>query len=294
MAGGVTMTFLLVALLPAPDPVRAEGAPAAAVRIGLASSLFHDAPDSLVKVLARPMLSLMETQTGLTGQLMPSAAADDLAKQLQDNRTHLAVFHGFEFAWARIKYPELKPLIVVVSQQPVLSALLVVKAKCEATCPADLKGQVLALPRVSREHCRLFLERTCCDGKPPRSFFGKITTPSDAEDALDDVIDEQAQAAIVESLALENYRKKKAPKRAAQLKVLVKSEAFPAGVIAYHEGGLPAETLRSFRDGMIKAHESARGKELLNMCRINCFAAVPDDYDQQLTNIAKVYPPPKK
>ena len=41
-----------------------------AVRIGLAATLFRDTPDALVQTMMRPFRSLMESQTGLTGQLV--------------------------------------------------------------------------------------------------------------------------------------------------------------------------------------------------------------------------------
>ena len=95
----------------------------------------------------------------------------------------------------------------------------------------------------------------------------------------------------MDGAALERYKKVKAD-RFAKLKVAIRSEPFPNAVVAYKPGALSDDTLQKFRNGLITANQNAKGKQLLNMCRINCFEAIPDDYDQMLLNIAKAYPPP--
>ena len=47
-------------------PGRAE---AGGVRIGLSSSIFREAPPSLVQVIAQPLKMLMRQQTGVSGEL---------------------------------------------------------------------------------------------------------------------------------------------------------------------------------------------------------------------------------
>src|SRR5262249_4436796 len=154
------------------------------------------------------------------------------------------------------------------------------------------KGTTLAIPRTSREHCHLFLERRCPGaGEAPRKFFGCLTTPATIEDALDDVVDGMAQAAILDSVSLERYEKAN-PERFARLKVLCKSEPFPAAVVAYRTGGLSDDTLQRFKDGMMTANQNKRGQQLLELCKITCFEDVPANYDQMLLDIAKAYPPP--
>jgi len=48
--------------------------------------------------------------------------------------------------------------------------------------------------------------------------------------------------------------------------------------------------LGKFCEGMVKAHDSARGQQLLELCRITRFESVPADYDRMLADIAKSYP----
>jgi len=233
----------------------------------------------------------METQTGMAGQLENSADPQVLGKQLQDNQIDLAVFHGFEFAWARLKYPELQPLLTIRSAQH-SQAHLVVAQDSRFTDSADLKGKTLALARHSREHLFLFLERRCAgDGKEAREFFGKITRPNDAEDALDDVVEAMVHAALVDYTQLDAYRTAK-PEHFAKLRVLLKSETFPTGVIAYHAGALNEDLVQRIRGGLISANQNKQGRDLLHLCRMIGFEAPPADFNQTLAAFAEVYPPP--
>src|SRR5262249_9595354 len=212
------------------------------IRIGLVNSLFRDTPESLIKLLTRPLKNLMESQTGMTGTLDPGGDCCSLGKQLNDDKFQLAVFHGVEFAWVRQKHPDLKPLVIAVRDGKPMYACLVVRGDSKITAMADLQDKSLALCRQCREHCRLFLERRCegC-GKDCQRFFTKSTTPCDAEDALDDGGDGVVDAALVDGAALERYKKVKAA-RCAKLKPAVRSEPFPNAVVAYKPGTLSDET----------------------------------------------------
>ncbi len=275
-------------------PGGAEEAKLAPVRVGLVGTLFRDTPAPLVQVVLKPFKSLLESQTGVTGQIVAGGDADSLGQQLKEDKVQLGVFHGVEFAWARQKNPTLKPLLIAVNHHRFLRAFLVVRQDSKASCCGDLQGHALAMPRLSREHCRLFLERRCClPGETPETTFKPLTISVDPEEALDAVVDGTAQAALVDEVELEAYQKLK-PGRAAKLKKLVESERFPCAVVAYNEGRLPESQLKVFREGMIASKKNRRGKELLEMCRITGFEAVPTDYEQTLTDIVKAYPPPEK
>ncbi len=190
--------------------VPAQAADAPPVRIGLVKTLFRDVPESLIEWGLRPMKALMEGQTGLSGDLIPSGDADHLACQLKDNDLQFGVFHGVEFAWVQQHYPTLKPLIIAVNEHPYLRALLVVRIDGKIAAPANLKGKVVALPRMSREHCLLFLERRCCPaGAVPETYFAQVSKSADVDDALDDVVDDNVQAAVVDEVAFDAYRKNK-------------------------------------------------------------------------------------
>ncbi len=262
------------------------------VRIGLVGSLFRDTPEPMVQMMVRPFKSLLEASTGVTGQVVAGGDAEALGRQIKDDQVQFGVFHGFEFAWARAKTPELKPLLIAVDQQRYLRALLVVRKDSPVASSADLQGKPIALPRLSREHCRLFLERRCeRHGCKPDGCFQGVTATGDVDEALDAVVDGQTAAAIVDESALAAYGKLK-PGRRNKLRTLQASEPFPCAVIAYVPGALPENLLDRFRDGMIGAKHNPKGRKLLELCRISRFEAVPGDYEQMLNDIARAYPPP--
>lgn len=283
------LTAGLAGLAPAPR-AGAEELKAGTVRIGLTGTLFRDTPDALVQTMMRPFKSLMEAQTGLSGQLVTGIKPDELGQQLKDDKVQLAVFHGVEFAWARQKNADLKPLMIAVNHQKYLRAFVVVRDDSDAASLADLKGKAVAVPRRTREHCHLFLDRRCAAaGKAPKDYFGKVTTPTTPEEAVDAVVNGHVDAVLVDGCFLDWYEQRK-PTRFAKLKTVEKSEVFPAAVVAYCGNALDDATLRRFREGMISAKDNPRGVQLMTLCQITSFEPVPDDYDKLLTDIAKAYP----
>jgi ABC-type phosphate/phosphonate transport system substrate-binding protein len=291
----VAMTAALVTLGTLPPGLSAPANPTlpnGTVRIGLVGTLFRDTPEPMVQLMIRPFKSLLESQTGVTGEVITCGDADCLGRQLKQDQVQLGVFHGVELAWARKKVPELKPLLIAVNEQPFLRAVLVVRKDSTVASPADLNGKPIALPRLSREHCRLFLERRCAHRCCKAGIAAReVTMPCDVEDALDEVVESQVAGAVVDAVALEGYSRLK-PGRSAKLRTVQQSETFPCAVVAYVPGVLPEPLLERFRDGMIGAKESARGKQLLDLCRITRFEAPPADYEQLLAEIVRAYPPP--
>jgi ABC-type phosphate/phosphonate transport system substrate-binding protein len=264
----------------------------AGVRIGMVSSLFRDTPEPLVRAMMQPFGALMESQTGLAGTLVPAGDAAHLGALLADDKVQIGVFHGIEFGWARQRHPELRPLMIAVNQQRHLEAFVLVRAGRAPERFADLKGKAVALPQHSREHCHIFLQRRCQElGLPINEYFGTVTTPPTVEDALDDVVDGVVQAALVDGVSLECYQRRK-PGRYARLKVLERSEVFPAAVVAYHPGSVDEATLRRFREGLINANKGALGRQFLTLWKLTGFEPVPADYEKTLTEILKAYPHP--
>jgi len=266
-----------------------EGTASKTLRLGLVKSLFRSMPESTVEMVSRPLQELLQRQAGLKGQLQNVGEAGNLGKMLHDGKLDLVVFHGFEFAWVKEHYPDLVPLILVHNAKP-LQACLIVRKGGRVQKIEDLKDQYVAVPVGSRAHCLLFLERRCCpSGQKPEKYFKKITSPVDVKAAMDDLNEDLVSGVVVERGAYEDYCRTE-PKRAGQLKVLAQSETFPSGLIAYHAGKLPAEIVRRLREGMLNAHQSKEGKELLETCRMAGFEKPPADFVQSLHNIAKTYP----
>jgi phosphonate transport system substrate-binding protein len=264
------------------------------IRIGLTDTLFRDNPEARTERAARPFKSLLEAQTGLSGEVVPGIKPDDLGRQLKDGKVQLGIFQGYEFAWARQKDSDLKPLMIAVNRQQHLRAMIAVRADSAAGSLGDLKGKTIAVPRRIREHCQLFLDRRCAAaGGAPKEFFAKVLTPTTGEEAVDAVVNGQVDAALADGVFLDWYEKNKAA-RYAKLKFVEKSEVFPATAVVYRKGALSDATLDRLRKGMVSAKDNPRGVELMQMCQMTSFEPVPDDYDKLLTEIAKAYPAPEE
>lgn len=281
----------LLALLP---PAKADDKPRpSTLRVGLGNAMFRDTPAPLVQFAMRPFKALLENETGMAGEIVMCGDADQVGAQLQDEKIQLGVFQGIEFAWARLKNPKLKPLIICVNKDTVVKAALVVRAGGPDVV-ADLYGQSIALPRMSREHCRLFLERRCAKpDETPEKSFSKIVAPGNVEDALDEVVDGVVSGAVIDLAALDAYKVSK-PGRGNKLKVLLESEPFPCGIIACNPGTLDEPTIAKIKTAMLNAGKSPKGKNFLEMVRITTFETVPDSYEQLFKDIVKAYPPPTK
>ncbi len=261
------------------------------VRIGMVSTLFRDTPEPLVLAMMQPFGAMMEAQTGLSGKLIPGGDAATLGRLLAEDKVQIAVFHGFEFAWARQRYPQLRPLMIAINRHKHLRALVVTRDDADATGLADLKGKTVALPRRSREHCMLYFDRRCQGlGKKPEQCFGRVAAPPSPDEALEDVVDGTVDAAVVDGVTMECFKRRK-PARYYRLKVVEQSETFPAAAVAYHPGCLDEKDVKCFREGMMHANRSALGRQLLTLWKLTGFEAVPDDYEATLDAITKAYPP---
>jgi ABC-type phosphate/phosphonate transport system substrate-binding protein len=248
-------------------------------------------PATLLSMAMRPFRSYMQEQTGLAGEVVRGGDAFGLAKQLHEGNLQVGIFHGHEYAWAREKYPNLKPIVVCISQYPTLRAVLVVPEKSKATGNADLKGRKVAIPRDSRAHCRIYLERNCVEpGICPTKYY-RLSRPSETEDALDDIASGKLEGAVVDAAALERYRKAH-PARARSLRSLQESESFPPGVIAYYGGRLGTAEVKKLRAALVAAKEHAKGRQTLNLMRMSNFEPASEDYEVSLQSIVKLYPAP--
>jgi ABC-type phosphate/phosphonate transport system substrate-binding protein len=262
------------------------------MRIGVVRTLAPGMPTGLLALAMRPFREYMEEKTGASGEVVRGGDAFDLAKQLRDGKLQVGIFHGHEFAWARQKYAALEPIVVCVNPLRLMRAILVVPAASPAASYADLEGKTLALPKDSRDHCRLFFECRCVKpGVEPAKFYQRLLRPGDTEDTLDDLAAGRMQAAVVDAAALERYKKAN-PGRARQLRPLAESEPFPPGVIAYYGGKLAEADVKKVREALVAAKGNPRGKRTLALLKLSHFEEAPPDYEAALKAIAKAYPPP--
>ncbi len=290
--GAVVCALGLILLLTSGG--QAENKPAAVepVRIGMISTLFRDTPEGVALAMMQPFGAMMESQTGVPGRLVVGGDCAALGDKLANDEVKLGVFHGVEFAWARVKHPRLKPLLIAVNQVRQLHAYVVVHQDSPAAQLGDLKGQAFALARQSKEHCHVYVRHHCRQGGcEPGKHFASLSNPANVEEALDDVVDKVVAATVVDGLGLECYKRRK-PGRFAKLKTVQQSEPFPAAVVAYHAGQVDEATLAKFRAGMLKSSETVLGRQLLNLWKLTAFEAVPANYEQNLADIVKTYPVP--
>jgi ABC-type phosphate/phosphonate transport system substrate-binding protein len=282
-------TLILLAAAACAGPAAAQ-APAGGVRIGMVQGMFRDVQPALVQALSRPLRELISRQSGLTGdvQILPDAFA--LADQMAAGKFEMGVFHGFEFAWVRERHPELVPFAVTVPPGRALRAVVVVRADSKVSGLADLADEPVLMPRGSKAHCHLYLERQ--RAKLPANCAAPKHKPAvTAEEALDQVVSGDAAAAIVDATALTGYGNLQ-PGAARQLRVLVQSERFPPTVIAYNKKAADPRTVEVVRRLLLNANQTPAGKPLMMLWSLQGFEDVPADYDAALKAVRAAYPPP--
>lgn len=250
--------------------------------------MFRDIQPSMVQALARPFRSLMEKQTGLTGDVEILIDAPVMAKRLKDQKLDLGVFHGFEYAWVKAKHPDLIPVAVAMPQGGIVQAEIVVHVDSDAKKLADLDGECLLIPRGAKAHCILYLEklRAGCPKTAARTVPRTNMTP---EEALNAVANGDHAAVLVDAASYTAYQNLQ-PGAAKKLKTLAKSNQFPPGVLLTRKGALSDESLAKLRDGLTTAHKTAQYKPLMMMWNLQGFETPPKDYDLQLEKCLQQYP----
>jgi len=263
-----------------------------AVRIGMMRTIFKDTPDSLLQILMKPFSSVMESQTGLSGDLVMSPSYDKLGKQLCDGEIQVGVFHGFEFAWAKLKYPDLEPLMLAVNNKAILKSYVVVADNSGIKSVDDLKGKSVSFARGNREHCRLFLEHRILPANTSSGkFFGKINLNADAEDAFDGLASGEVEVVLSDSAPWESFKLQK-PGTAGKLRVVMISEEFIPAVIGYNPKKLDQNIRDSFKNGMLSASGNPKSKRMLEFVKISSFETIPEDFNEQMSQMLKSYPAP--
>jgi ABC-type phosphate/phosphonate transport system substrate-binding protein len=263
------------------------------LKIGVSAKLADHLDQDTVKEGLKSLRSLVETETQHPTEVGLEPDWQTLLSELKAGKRNLAGLCGFEYVWASERDAKLKPLMIIINEKPEMHTHVLVRKDSPAARLADLAGKSLALPKSSRAHCRLYLDRQAekTGGKSIDQFL-KLAAPSNSEDALDDVVDGLADAVAVEEVAVAAYARRK-PGRFSQLKEIFKSEAFPATVVAYYEGGLDKETLDHFREGMLHLNETPEGRRVLTLWKQTAFQNVPQDYTKNAGEWLKQYPEKK-
>ena len=283
-AGAVFLTFLRT--VASSQQVRPE-----ILRIGASGTLTGKADDPKEKAGLRTLRRFIKEETGLNSDITGQMNWQTLAEKLSRGELHLAFFQGYEFAWAQEKYADLKPLSIAVNVDRYPVACVVVRRDNKARNFPDLRNQSLALPISSLGFLRLYVERQSeAHGKRAEDYFSSITSPDNAEDTFDDVVDGNVNVTVVDAVALEAYKRRK-PCRFKRLKELTRSQPFPPGVVAYYGSVLDEATLRRFKDGLLGASRKKKGQTLLTLSKLTSFDAAPDELERVLVQTRRAYPP---
>jgi ABC-type phosphate/phosphonate transport system substrate-binding protein len=288
------MITALITILVLVAPNHAQGVMPERLRIGTTEPFIEegvpeDCDATAVEDIHR---AFIQNETGFANDFSVVENYQILAERLARGRLHVGIFMGYEFAWAQAKYPKLKPLAISVNFYPYRYPCIVVHRDSTIFDLAGLKGKPLGLPRNGLGYFRLFVEgQGRLAGHDSRAFVGPIATFEDVETLLDDVVDGQQQAAVLDRRGLESYQRRK-PARFARLKKLLESPALPPPLMAYHEGGLDSEALQRLQDGLTNVHKTTKGKWLLTLFRQTSFDRPPSELDCVLTDMRKVYPAP--
>lgn len=251
--------------------------------------MFRDVPPDLVQAVATPFRDLFRKQTGVESEIEMVADCNILANRLMEKQVHFGVFHGFEWAWIRDRYPQLHALVVTIPPKKV-QACIVVHAHSRAEKPADLNGVCLTLPVAAKAHTYLYIDRlmqtlpkgSCCP--TPHGEWG-------ADAVLDAVAEGKTPAGLLDAATVSAYANSR-PGMFKQIKVLCQSDPFPPTVIVFRKGGVDPTTVEKVRSGLVQAKDNAHGRAFLFLWKLKGFEDVSAAYEADLQRILKAYPPP--
>lgn len=264
----------------------------ATIRIGMIQTLFRGTEPNVMIAQTRPIGDLLQTQTGIPGEICVVPDAAEMAKKIHSGELQMGVLHGIEYAWVKAKYPDLQPLIVAYNQTTRLKAYILVRADSKIQTVADLQGKTLSFPVRSLNHCYLFLHKSIKDaGLEPEGFFAPSTPPANIDLALDLVVEGAADVAVVDGVGFEVYKKQK-PGRAPKLRAIAESCYYPTATFIYKPDVADEAMVKQFCQGMTTADTRLLGRQMLTLWRLTNFGNIPDDYRQMLDDILKVHPAP--
>ncbi len=273
-------------------PVAECAAQAKPVQLGMAKTFLEGQPKSFVEIATDDFKDVMKKTTGLAGDLNARLGPLDVAEKLNAKEFDFGILHAHEFAWVQKKYPDIRPLLIAANKNHADHAHLIVHKNNGDKSIADLRGKKLDLPLGTNEICRMFLRKHCQDKKGLEAFFGAIVKAPAQVDALDGVARGLTHATVVNTSWLAFYKDVKGAVFEKNLMVLQQSEAFPAAVILFKQGGVNEATLKQFRTGLLKSHTLVEGRDMMKSWNIEAFEAPPKDYDKRLAEVLKAYPMP--
>jgi ABC-type phosphate/phosphonate transport system substrate-binding protein len=262
------------------------------VRFGLIRSLFRAADEGTVVSATHMFGELVAMQTGVRPEFSVLDEPGELARRIDSGELNFGVLHGIEYAWVRDRHPSVKPLVLACNGSEHLQAHLLVRSDSAYESLSDLRSRRLIFPRRSMNHVHLFLHRVVeATGAQPDDFFASIQTPLSVTDALEAVIEADADAVVVDGQALKFFREQQ-PVRSRRLRVLAESPQFPTAVLLGSTIPERKGLGERLQTGLLRAHERPAARELLLLWRLTRFEKPSNSYDQLLTEIVVSYPKP--
>jgi ABC-type phosphate/phosphonate transport system substrate-binding protein len=260
------------------------------VRIAMPDTLFPDMSNAARLIGGKAYQNLLGARAGVPVEVVHLPDAATMAEQLDQGKLQLGVFQGFEFAWAKEKCADLRPLVVAVPHCEIRVCLLV-RADSKMASVADLDGKKVGIPAGTRDYARMYLEKLRAAEATAAEIDFELVKPDDADEALEDVIDGKLSAAVVTEASRSSFQDNK-PGRYRRLKLLARSPTWPLAVIAYKKGLVDTNVLNSCAAGFTGAEGDIHFAVPLRVMQLKGFAAVPRDYSEQLAEILRAYPAP--
>ncbi len=259
------------------------------VRIGIMDTMFADFPEATQKDLLRMTASMFQMMASLACACVHVKSPMELAEQLQAGKMDLAVFAGYEFAWVEKQHNKIKPLVLAMTVYENPVAYLVVNKESTISKFSQLAGKKVALPKRSRPHSRLYLEREAKKVEGSGQTAIQIVRPKNVERGLDDILRGKVAGTVVDRASFANYKLVK-PGCHRRLKVVKISPKFPSTLIVYRNGAMTPQQLVDFRAWLLRAHTNRESKSMLDSLRLTQFRPIPKNYPQVLEAIRKTYP----
>jgi ABC-type phosphate/phosphonate transport system substrate-binding protein len=282
--------LLLVLAMMSPSVTFGGDASKPGVRIALPDTLFPDMSDAARMIGGKAYKNLLGARAGVPVEVVHVPDAATMAEQLDQGKLQFGVFQGFEFAWAKEKCADLRPLVVAVPHCEIRVCLLV-RADSKMASVAELDAKKVGIPAGTRDYARMYLEKLRAAEATAADIDFDLVKPHDADDALEDVVDGKLSAAVVTEASRSSFQDNK-PGRYRRLKLLARSPTWPLAVIAYKRGVVDATVLNRCSTGFTGADGDIHFAVPLRVMQLKGFAAVPRDYSEQLAEILRAYPAP--
>jgi ABC-type phosphate/phosphonate transport system substrate-binding protein len=256
--------------------------------------------DALIRGQTTPSAALIQVQPmaelfSIMNSVKPEFQFDNpegLAKSLKEGKVQLAVMPGIEFGWLGDKAKELTPLAVAYTCDIKLKAYIIARADSKAAKLTDLRGKKLAMAKRTQHHTQVFVHDSISrSGSCPKSFFAGCTLATDADAAIEAVLEGDVAAVAIDSHSWDVFKERK-PGRARKLAIVAESACFPTAVLVHKPGMIPEDQLKTLRDGLMTAHQKPFCRQILNFWRISQFVPYTPEYDQVVKNAVKSMPEP--